>query len=282
MKKINFIVWCPMAYTESSGGILALHKLCHNLAVMGERSFITTSGKNADYQGEQITTDIAMNFDKESSIVIYPEIVRGNPLNAKYIMRWLLNTPDVIAYSFGEGDRKCNVYYKFAESFNEGNVIGDFGGELRALELHLEKFKNFGKERNGSCFIIKKGENKNWHPKGAIQIDEYEQLGGNAYLSNIFNSSKVFISYDNACFLSVQAALCGCLSIVAPDGQMSAIEWHEKYPYFKYGIAYGLDDIGYALATMHFVKDNLQRLEQITLNQTKEFISRAYSLIERS
>jgi hypothetical protein len=278
--KLNFVTWCPMAYTESSGGIIALHKLAHNIALLGESSFITTSQRNPAYLG--LSVNEAMAFDMNQTIVIYPEIVKGNPLNAKYIMRWLLNTPDVIAYSYGEGNRNCNFYYKFAASFEKGNVVGEFKGELRAMELHFDKFCNKGEQRTESCYIVKKGKDSGWHSKGSVCIDNYEERGGNAFLADIFNRSKVFISYDNACFLSVQAALCGCLSIVVPDGTMAAEQWHDKFPYFRYGIAYGLDDIGYAIETMPIVKENLQSIEQRTLEETKRFIQDAYSLAAHS
>jgi hypothetical protein len=89
---LSFITWCPMAFNPSSGGILALHKLTHNLALLGEKSYITTAQKNPAYLGEQITEEQAHRFDKNSTIVLYPEIVTGNPYNAKHVMRWILNT----------------------------------------------------------------------------------------------------------------------------------------------------------------------------------------------
>jgi len=59
---------------------------------------------------------------------------------------------------------------------------------------------------------------------------------------------------------------------------MTAKEWHDKFPYFRFGIAYGLDDIEYAYHTMPLVKDNLLKVEAEILEQTKEFIKTAYAL----
>jgi hypothetical protein len=274
---MNFIIWCPMAYTESSGGIIALHKLAHNLALLGEKSFITTVEKHPEYLGQQISEDEAMKMDKESSIVIYPEIVKGNPFGFKHVMRWLLNTPGVIAYGGGDGVySNSDLVYKFADIFKAPDE-SKVSGILTAFELHFDLFKNMNIMRNGSCYIVKKGAGKplTWHDKNAINVEGRD----NAALAYLFNACETFISYDDACFLSVQAAMCGCLSIVVPKDGMSKEDWHNKYPAHKYGIAYGADDVIFALATQSKVIPNLQEMEKETLTQAKAFIERAKGLI---
>lgn len=63
-----------MPYDESSGGIIALHKLAHNLASLGEKSFINTHQKREGYGGEQITDGIGtvdVRGMKLSSIILH-------------------------------------------------------------------------------------------------------------------------------------------------------------------------------------------------------------------
>lgn len=273
MDKLNFVVWSP-PYSESSGGIIALHKLAHNLAELGEKSYILSKGINSKYKGVQINENDYQNFDKDKTVVIYPEVVKGDILGAKYVVRWLLNTPNVIRYSIGNGKDGVNdLIFKFAPAFkayDESKVLG----ELRAFELNLDTFVNRNEERSGMCHIVRKGIDKGLHDKDSICLDGYESKG-NQYLADIFNKYEVFISYDNACFLSAQAALCGCLSIVVPDN-LSKEEWLSKFPYFKDGIAYGLSDIPRAMRTQSNIKENLLELERKSIELIKKFISICY------
>ena len=74
----------------------------------------------------------------------------------------------------------------------------------------------------------------------------------------------MFISYDPQTFLSIMAALCGCISVVYPLDGLTKQEWihttaASKYVKNKgldnlYGIAYGLEDVQYATDTLHLVK----------------------------
>ena len=93
-------------------------------------------------------------------------------------------------------------------------------------------------------------------------------------LANLFNTKKYFYSYDSATFLSLQAAMCGCISIIIPTEDISAQEWHKMSPTRKYGISYGFEEIDYAISTMDKVKPHLESLENITSLMVDDFIER--------
>lgn len=271
---MKFLVYAPGDYTPNGGGCVALHKLAHNIASLGEESYIMTSKKNPDYLGIEVNEQRAKEIAKDDDcLVVYPEVICGNPLDAKKVMRWIL-------YFVRERDchgifGKDDLIYKYAERFtlrHEQKVHG----ELRAMELNLDIFQDRKQPRSGSCHLYKKNPDKAAiHPPDSLRIDDYAQLGGNQYLSDIFNSKEIFYSYDSATWISIMAALCGCVSVVIPDDGVSALEWHEKFPYFKYGIAYGLDDLEHAKSNIHLLRDHLLKLEAETLEQTIQFIKTA-------
>jgi hypothetical protein len=89
-------------------------------------------------------------------------------------------------------------------------------------------------------------------------------------LLKLFNTHKTFITYDNNTFHSIQAALCGAISIVIPDGKLTEKEWRNSTKR-KYGIAYGnnKEQIDFALNTI----DNLKELIKSELNRSHEEIS---------
>lgn len=272
---MNFVIYAPGDYTPYGGGCIALHKLCHNIASLGEKAFIMTSKKNPAYLGTQVTESEAVELCKDG-IAIYPEVTCGNPFKADKVMRWILYY--VREHGdfgiFGEKD----LIYLYAPIFTL-RFPHQIHGELRAVELFMELFVDKGYTRSGSCFIHKKTRpNYRRHPDNALNLDDFIQLGGNEYLASILQTRETFYSYDNATWFSIFAAMCGCVSIVIPDGKHTAQEWYEKFPYFRYGIAYGEDEIPHALATQHKLIPNLIEIEQETLKQTEAFIKKAYTL----
>jgi len=273
---MNFVIYAPGDYTPNGGGCVALHKLAHNIALCGERSYIMTSKKNLNYLVQQVTEAEAIELCKEG-IAIYPEVVCGNPFKASKVMRWILyHVRNTGTHGiFGAND----LIYKYAPYFNL-RFEQPIHGELRAHELNLDIFYNRNEKRSGDCYLIKKGNDKehNKHSSTAIKLDDYPSKGGNEYLADVFNRCEIFISYDTATWLNVMASLCGCVSLVIPDAGVRASEWHNGFNYFKYGIAYGESDIPYALATAPKLKDELLKIEAETMEETRNFIKQAYQL----
>lgn len=275
---MNFVIYAPGDYSPNGGGSVALHKLAHNIASLGEDTYIMTSKKNQKYLGVQCNEKEAIELCKDG-IAIYPEVTCGNPFAAKKIMRWILY--HVRTYDNFGAFPDTDLIYKYAPYFKL-RFARPYDGELRAHELNLDIFVNRNEKRSGDCYLIKKGNNKehNKHSPHAIKLDDYPKYGDNAneYLSDVFNRCSRFISYDNATWLNVMAALCGCQSIVIPDENTTAESWHNGFRYFKYGIAYGFDDLEYAGQTKHLLLPELLSIEAETIEQTKAFIEKAYTI----
>lgn len=292
---MKFGIYCPWGYTEDSGGILACHKLADVLGrMLPERDvFIISSSKLAAYKGALVqlrsvdekylefigvVDNNRFAITKKDFVAIYPEVVTGNPLKADNVVRWVLNTTGVVG-----GDERTwgpkDISFLFSSAYNVTPAKqANCKGVMAVFEYHLDKFKNEHKERDISCsYVVRKGKDKRevWHNGESLNIDGYEELGGNTYLADIFNRSHVFLSYDHACFLSVQAALCGAMSVVVPDPNMSERDWHSKFEYFKYGIAYGCDlpQTIWALGTMDKVLPHMNDLNLRSLDQVSDFIN---------
>ena len=138
---MNIIVYGPGNFNPGSGGILACHKLIHNVELLGHKGFMVADHLNPKYRGTSISLGDATRLAKQpDTIVVYPEIVNGNPLGAPKVVRWILNSPGALAgdeNTYGKGDH----YYMFANYFKV-KYPERIKGELRAMELYLDFFNN--------------------------------------------------------------------------------------------------------------------------------------------
>lgn len=217
------------------------------------------------------------------NIVIYCEGVIGNPLNAKYVIRWMLSKLGL------------NVPFYYYVSWNSNELLYFFNSEIDLINYNNFKqltilyinpiFKDLKKTRESSCFTTRKPIIKNpiiLHSPDSFEITRNHTQ--NDYFE-IFNKYTTFISYDPLSFLSTIAALCGCISIIYPIPGVS------KRDYFKttffhtymveknidsiYGIAYGNSDeeIRYSQETMHLLKDQIIDIQQWYLKYFHSFIN---------
>jgi hypothetical protein len=258
MSDVKFVIYSP-GYQFNSGGLIALSMLAHNLASIGEQSYVIGS-KGPGNLGEELQ---GRRFDPESTIMVYPEIVYDNPFNYKHIVRWILNSSH---RPYPENDYLFK-YSDYFTSFNEHNVKG----KLTAYNLELDFWIDLNYERSGECYIVKKGSYKKLihHKDDSICIDDFPN---NEYIREVFNKTKRFICYDSESFLATQASMCGCDVVVIPRDGVSREDWKYKFQGSKYGIAYGFDDPELYNSTRHLIKDNLIRLQSESIEQTKQFV----------
>lgn len=293
---IRYVIFAP-SYSPNAGGIVVLHKLCHIINNCGGNavlypwfpqfkitkrdlsgcvslvrnvigSLFRTYKTNVDFNTPLHTGQHLADTD----IVIYPEIVFGNPLKAKKVIRWLLNKPGYFTGDiyYGSGE----LYFKF-----DDGLVGDFsfyGSEMAASSLKVVHFPCVYNEndvspiRSGVAYSIRKGVNKPLihHPTDAILIDGMEH----ADVAKVFKSVKCFISYDLYSAYSTFALLCGCDSVVIPDDGLSKVDWYPD-EVNRYGLAYGFDDIDYSRNTRKLKLDVIKDNEQKNIDSVLHFLS---------
>jgi hypothetical protein len=134
----TFYVACP-SYAASSSGIRCLYLLCHHLNRLGCRAYVTGSGAPAGLLAPRITEPlIAANRRLGlEDIVVYPEVIAGNPLKGRNVVRYLLNKPGrfnsvgadstgaVVHYNRGigmEGYDPADFFIHFSEEFRPDGV----------------------------------------------------------------------------------------------------------------------------------------------------------------
>jgi hypothetical protein len=281
-------------FSFNAGGTVVQYYLANVLEEYGQNVRIyTNNGVNTPNSifskfYDANTTDFAID---ENTIVIYCEGTQGNPLNAKKVVRWMLselgqNVPREWLNTWGKNEL---VYYFNSELKFEQNPEkkGNIYKLLSVLYINpYIKQTNFN-ERNGVCYTIRKAHeiHKNGfekvHPPNSFEITrQHKQMD---YVQ-IFNQYKWFISYDSLTFISIIAALCGCISVVKKVDGLSKRDWINttaaaEYCKFKginnlYGIAYGKEDMQFAQDTIHLAKEQWDEIVNFCKENTvKSFIN---------
>lgn len=274
------IIIASPSYNESIGGAIVLHKLCHILNNLGYDSYLTSTMKlNGQIEyfhtNNNYNTKIATDIDIDRDIIVYPEIEPGNPYGCKNVVRFILNKWHLPEYDnniITWGDNDFWIY--FHELFYDGIKEPNF---LHILDSKLDIFKDNNWDRNvEACFTYRKKSNERdmlpiLHPSNSIEIP-YNVSDEN--LVKMFNTCKRFYSYDTETYLNVLAALCGCESVIVPYKDITKENIVKLQPSFKYGIAYGLDDLKHANSTRSSLRKHITELEIEQINQTKNIFGK--------
>jgi hypothetical protein len=303
MKK--FLIFSPH-YDANNGGAIALHKLCDIINRNGGEAYIHpmfNSYETSLLDGEQIFEAIKkekdlllenfvavvnphyktpvrhifqdQNYDADW-IIVYPEIVLGNPLKAKNIVRWFLHNPwfhtGKFYYSRGEFHVRHSPLFK-AYAFPECVLAKN---TLNVVDFNLDNYNLEGASQNreGTAYCIRKGRGRQLaHDlNNSIRIDGLSH----ADVARVFKSVKTFYCYDMETAFSQYAALCGCDSVVIPDPDITEEQWRLDARY-RYGLAYGEENIEKARATAPLVRPFMQEMEQNSTQQVLNFMDEVYA-----
>jgi hypothetical protein len=269
------VIWAP-TFDETIGGAIALHALCDRLHALGVEARVwpelkplvrlgdsprrmwrwlryAWSGGDRDYSPGPFSNRLARNADVKDAVVVYPEIVSGNPLRSERVVRWFLHKPGFHTGEIHYGPNDLCFCYNTA--FNDAS-LNPAGNCLRVSYLDPVYHQwNFG-DRSGSAFLIRKGRGRplDAHPADAICVDGLDHNE----CAEVFNRVERLYSYDSYSYYSVFAALCGCTPIVIPEAGVSEAAWepdHER----RLGIAYGEARVGWAEATREALRESVAR-----------------------
>lgn len=263
---MKFIIWC-WDYHKFVGGVRIQHKLCHLLNELGHEAYITA--KNTNPLWNTPTYD-GSGFDKENTVVIYPECISENLLDAKHVVRWLL------FHQIADYNPNDYIFKLFDHYVSKDNICH---GILKVLDYDLKPWYDRNLERPYNMVCLRKGIWKKSYPIDSslrfhfIQDEIEKEYKDENLVAYCMNRSKYYVCYDESSFIPIQAALCGCIPIVIPAPYYTADQWRENFPAWKYGIAYGFskDEINHAISTNHLIRDHVESFND-NYDSVKEFV----------
>ncbi|MEK7344202.1 MAG: hypothetical protein AAB176_00785 [Pseudomonadota bacterium] len=228
----HFLVVAP-PYSSRSGGIMVLHELCTALNQIGEQAglLLITEGSQAaqnfkfGYSADaQFHDPNGMHHDyftgrslqeisdyTRNAVVIYPDIVQGNPLGASRYATYVLGFPKfeidsefVISYSSSYiSNPDCILYKPFVSEHmhNRGTVHWS----QRSLCL---------------TYIGKGQEYADCHLVPNTLLVERDWPRDKQQLALLLRQCKYFYSWDCLSATNIDAVLCGAVPVLMQDKQL--------------------------------------------------------------
>lgn len=221
----TFLIWAP-GFTHRSSGVRALYRLCHHLNCCGFPSAVLAE------PGEPIpswncflhTGDIA------DAIVIYPEVVSGNPLHAKRVIRWVLNTPGLLGGDRTYPESELVFLYDLQKLPEVNRAVASPIGPERQLWMGLvdpSVIHSHGRaSRTIDCSFTHKGAHlaKRFPLPVTGPITALESVTNDlTSLGKTLRRTRTLYSYDHYSNVLREAVISGC-EVRVPD---MAGHWHD-------------------------------------------------------
>jgi hypothetical protein len=297
---MSYIFFVP-PYNEHSGGTKVLYFTAAEMLKQGAKVRLWQNGRPVIYDYFKIKKWVSIlrwflklkfqykdppfdlkygeHKDLEDSNIIYYCLVDGNPLRAKKVIRWIMYFPFRL---YGKVDYgKNEKFYTFLSEYTR-NTKWEHRSKLFNITFPIRdeylKYKDLNdwSSRTNTCFMYRKSkkdkkfnylDNDFTPPSNSICIDglSHDQI------AQIFSKSKYFYCYDLYTGYQRDAATCGCIPIVIPPKNLSIEDWYND-PRERYGIAFGEDNIKWAIRTRSLMLDYISEKVNKSKIRITEFI----------
>lgn len=278
---------CAPPWSYASAGVRALYLLCHALNRTGHAAFIVHTPFSWRFRHPWTNHDLKAPMLEEwqaeehlsrglCPIVLYPEVVEGNPLDASVVVRWILNFPGLLGgHTQYEATEVCFGYSR--------ELAAAAGAPDQVLHLPTVDTRIFHPplgpvERAGSCFFASKYTHVHGGTllpitDGSFEITRWrEDSLTPGQIADLFRRCEVFYAYENTA-LATEAVLCGCPAVFLPNPFLTEQIGREELG--TDGFAWGADasEVARARATVDRGAINYLRTYEAFWDQLDAFIT---------
>jgi hypothetical protein len=267
-------------YMQTSAGKRTPHLLCHHLNLQGQVAYLVLTSYSAAPVGPDLLTPVLTpaivryHYEKGlTPIVVYGEVVRGNPLRADCVVRYLLNFPGLLggAASYDPSE----LLYGYSGVLAE--AVGAPENVLMVPTVDASVFHPGARDqpRSGTCFYAAKyktilGGCVSDEMRGSVEIT-LDYPATQTEIADLFRRSELLYCYENTA-LALEAMLCGCPAVFMPNPHLTEIIALRELG--RDGVAWGTDpaEIARAKATVHRVRESYLRVCDEYWHQLDRFI----------
>ena len=216
-KTFPYVIYASQ-YTYTSSGVRALHLLCHALNNLGYEAYVMSG---ITHGGLQTPTAYVLRRGQlreagREPIVVYPQSIEGNPLDAAVVARWLLHRPGIYAEdcraSFGADEM---IFYHIKDFLYDGvkatrlcmpttdpriynNLDNPHDSARKGYVLYMSRYLATGlpvADFLKDALVVS--------PKSPRPAEE---------LAEIYRRSELFFAYETTA-AGHEATLCGCPTV---------------------------------------------------------------------
>lgn len=224
-----FLIWA-FPYTHRSSGIRALYRLCHHLNGRGfPAALVTDPGEPLPSWNCFLRPVDHAVADVPRAIVVYPEVVSGNPLQADKVVRWVLNSPGLIGGDPVYPEPELVFVYDLQRLPEVNRAVTEPIGPERRLWTGLVDpsviHPDASVPRDIDCSFTYKGAELAQHiPLPHGEIHPLESLTHDlASLGHTLRRTRTLYSYDHYSNVLREAVVSGC-DVRVPD---ESGRWHD-------------------------------------------------------
>lgn len=280
-----YYIFAP-PWIRYSAGVRALYLLCHTLNRLGFEAYITHRAYDrltyhctpSELKAPMLENHHAQEHYRtgRTPILLYPEIISGNPLQAPVVARWVMNFPGLLGGDKTyDSDELCFGYSQ--------ELAAAAGHPNRVLHMPTVDTRVFypsdeSQPRKGGCFFACKyqsfyGGELLPITDGCVEITRGQPDSLTpAQVADLLRRSEVFYTYENTA-LAIEAVLCGCPAVLLPNPHFTEIIARNELG--PEGFAWGTapSELARARATLAQGAINYLKTYEIFHQQLQGFIS---------
>jgi hypothetical protein len=221
----TFLVAAP-PYGHKSAGVRALYRLCHHLNAAGySAAMAPLLGATEPPPGWLAPVHGGAAGD---GIVVYPEIVPGNPLRARKVVRWALNNPGLLGGDARYPDSEMVFVFNPERLALASRAVSRPLGRGRVLRPALidpdHIYPRHDIPKTIDCLYVGRAQAlRALHPlpdEGRLQSVE-AATPTLASLGDLLRRTRTLYAYDHASTILKEAKICGCtVRVVGEDGRL--------------------------------------------------------------
>lgn len=235
-------------YQRNAAGVRVLHYLCHMLREADRDAFMTSYVLNPHWNTRTADEEMQREIARDG-IVVYPEVEDGNPLQARHVVRYLLNIPGRIREAtFTE--RELTYYYcGLLEQYAPQNsrqlfipIVDTRVFLTYSLPIREQKmvYRLLRRDEKIALKWFGKGKETPELPetKNAVEIT-LDWPDNPRLLANLFQMMGWFYSYQPYGAMVIESRLCGCPTVVIPNRYWDREAFARGTPGGMDGLAWG-------------------------------------------